>query len=140
MYESKTIKSLPGPFCWPHNYSQTCIQRPSKGDTEYDIYREVVFIWRLLCFTRPIKSYPNIVKPVNKDHPRERQNKVVIDKWPLFRGYFVLFYQERVIDVWSFIYRMVFIMWPLIQVWLWFSSQGGLYSEVVINTGLTYTE
>ena len=37
---------------------------------------------------------------MNKGHPRERQNKVFIDKWSLFKGYFVLFNQERVIEVW----------------------------------------
>ena len=29
------------------------------------------------------------VKPVNKSHPRERQNIVFIDKWSLFGGNFV---------------------------------------------------
>ena len=28
------------------------------------------------------------VKPVNKSHPRGRQNMVFTDKWPLFGGYF----------------------------------------------------
>ena len=40
------------------------------------------------------------VKPVNKGQPRERQHMVFIDKWSLFGGYFVLFYQGRVIDEW----------------------------------------
>ena len=31
----------------------------------------------------------NIVKPVNKGHPRERQNMVFIDKWSLFGDYFI---------------------------------------------------
>ena len=44
---------------------------------------------------------------------------VFIDKWSLFGGYFVLFYQGRVIEVWPY------------------CLQGGLYSEVTFNTGLT---
>ena len=40
------------------------------------------------------------VKPVNKGHQRNRQNMVFIDKWSLFGGYFVLFYQGMVIEVW----------------------------------------
>ena len=58
------------------------------------------------------------VKPVNKGHQRERQHMVFIDKWSLFGGYFVLFYQGRVVAV-----------WPLFT--------GGLYSEVAFNTGWT---
>ena len=38
---------------------------------------------------------------MNKGQPRERQNMVFKDRWSLFGGYFVLFYQERVIEVWS---------------------------------------
>ena len=41
----------------------------------------------------------NTVKPVNKGHPRERHNIVFIDKWSLFEGFFVLFYQGRLIEV-----------------------------------------
>ena len=37
---------------------------------------------------------------MNKGHPRERQNMVFIDKWSLFGGNFVLFYQGRVTEVW----------------------------------------
>ena len=37
-------------------------------------------------------SHVYTVKPVNKGHPRERQNMVFIDKWPFIGGYFVLFY------------------------------------------------
>ena len=33
-----------------HNYSQTCESRLPKGKTEHGLYRQVVFIWRLLCF------------------------------------------------------------------------------------------
>ena len=44
---------------------------------------------------------------------------VFTDKWSLFGGYFVLFYQESYPSA-DFIYRMVFIgRWPLIQVWLY---------------------
>ena len=32
------------------------------------------------------------VKPVNKGHPRERQHMVLIDKWVLYAGFFVLFF------------------------------------------------
>ena len=52
----------------------------------------------------------NTVKPVNKGHPNERQNMVVIEKWSLFRGYFVLFYQGRVIEVWP-----LFTGWSLFR-------------------------
>ena len=31
-------------------YSQTCEQRPPKGDTDYGLYRKVVSIWRFLYF------------------------------------------------------------------------------------------
>ena len=41
------------------------------------------------------------VKPVNKGHPRERQHMTFIDKWSFFGGYFVLFYQGKVIEVWT---------------------------------------
>ena len=44
---------------------------------------------------------------------------VFIDKWSLFGGYFVLFYQGRIIEVWS-----LYTGWPL-------------YSAVAFNTGLT---
>ena len=53
------------------------------------------------------------VKLVNKGHPRERQHMVFIDKWSLFGGYFVLFCQESVIEV-----------WPLLTGWS--LSRGGL--------------
>ena len=61
----------------------------------------------------------NTVKPVDKGHPRERQQTVFIDKWSLFEGYFVLFFFEE----------------GLLKCDLYL--QGGLYSEVAINTGLT---
>ena len=32
-------------------------------------------------------SYTCTVKPVNKGHPRERQNMVFIDKWSLLGGF-----------------------------------------------------
>ena len=54
---------------------------------------------------------------MNKDHPRERQNMVSIDKWSLFGGYFVLFYQGWVSEVGLYL-------------------QSGLYSEVTFNTGV----
>ena len=41
------------------------------------------------------------VKPVNKGHPREIQNVVFIEKWSLFGGCFVLFYQGRIIEMLS---------------------------------------
>ena len=69
----------------------------------------------MLALFRMIFLYT--VKPVNKSHPRERQNKVLIDKRSLFAGYIVLFYQERVIEVWCLL--------------------TGLYSEVTVNAGLT---
>ena len=50
------------------------------------------------------------VKPVNKGHPREKQNMVFIDKWSLFGGYFVLFYQGSVIEVWP-----LFTGWSLFR-------------------------
>ena len=37
------------------------------------------------------------VKPVNKGHPRKRLNIIFIDKWSLFGGNFVLFYQGMVL-------------------------------------------
>ena len=43
------------------------------------------------------------VKPVDKGHPRERQNMVFIDKWSLFEGYFLLFYQVSVNKVWPLV-------------------------------------
>ena len=50
---------------------------------------------------------------MNKGHQREKQNVVFIDKWSLFVGYFVLFYQIRIIEV-----------WPLFTGWSFFG--GGL--------------
>ena len=48
---------------------------------------------------------------MNKGHPpRERQDTVFIDKRSLFRGYFVLFYQGRVIEVWP-LFTGRFILW-----------------------------
>ena len=46
---------------------------------------------------------PNIVEPVNKGHPREKQHMVFIDKWSLFEGFIELFNQERGywITLWS---------------------------------------
>ena len=62
-------------------------------------------------FRKPIPSYPPVsairdylegvyighvaitVKPVNKDHPKERQQKVYLEKWSFFGGFFVLFNQ-----------------------------------------------
>ena len=55
---------------------------------------------------------------MNKGHPRERQNMVFIDKWSLFGGYFFYFNKEG-----------------LLQCGLYL--QGGLYSEVTLNTGWT---
>ena len=31
--------------------------------------------------------------------PREKQNMVFIDKWSVFGGFFILFYQGRVVEV-----------------------------------------
>ena len=39
---------------------------------------------------------------------KERQHMVFIDKWFLFGGFFVLFYQGRVIEVWP-----LFTNWDL---------------------------
>ena len=50
----------------------------------------------------------NPVKPVNKGQPMGRQHMVFINKWYLFGGYFVLFYQGKVIEVWP-----VFAGWSL---------------------------
>ena len=36
----------------------------------------------------------NTFKPVNIDHPMDRQNLDFIDKWSLFGGYLVLFIKE----------------------------------------------
>ena len=59
------------------------------------------------------------VKPMNKGHPRERQLVVFIDKWSLFGGYFVIFYQGVVNEVGPLLTGCVFIQrWPLIQVYL----------------------
>ena len=105
------------------------------------------------------------VKPVNKGHPRERQNMVFIDKWSVFGDYFVLFYQERVIEAWPLftvwsLFRerqnMVFIdKWSVFggnfvlfyQGMFYFTKEGllkcglclqcGLYLEVAFNIGLT---
>ena len=42
------------------------------------------------------------VKPVNKGHQRERLHNSLdfIDMWSLFGGYFLLFNQGRVTEVW----------------------------------------
>ena len=61
---------------------------------------------------------PCTVKPVNKGHPKERQNMVFIDKWSLFGGNIVLFNQGKVTEVYLYI-------------------QDGLYLDVVFNTDLT---
>ena len=50
------------------------------------------------------------IKPVNKTLPRERQNIAFIDKWSLFGGYFILFYQGRAIEVWP-----LFTGWSLFR-------------------------
>ena len=69
----------------------------------------IIFIAKAIYF----RILPYTVKPANKGHLRERQNMVFIDNWPLFGGYFVLFYQGRVIE-----------MWPLFTGWSLFG--GGL--------------
>ena len=69
-----------------------------------DISSAVIFPTLLHKHTSIYKTaslFLSTVNLVNKGHPRERQNMVVIDKWPLFGGYFVLFNQWRVIGVWS---------------------------------------
>ena len=43
--------------------------------------------------------YTYTIKPVNKGHPWERQYMVFLDKWFLFGGYFVLFYQGTFTEV-----------------------------------------
>ena len=65
-------------------------------------------MFSLLCYL-----FESTVKPVNKGHLRERQNMAFIDRWPLFGGNFVIFYQGKVID-----------MWPLFKGWSLFG--GGL--------------
>ena len=45
---------------------------------------------------------------MNSDHPSEKQNMVFIDKWSLFGGHFVLFYQE-----WNIVVLPLFTGWPL---------------------------
>ena len=61
---------------------------------------------------------------MNKGHLSERQHMVYTDLWPLFGGYFILFYQGRIIEV-----------WPLFT-----DLQGGLYLEVTFHAGLTVSE
>ena len=56
------------------------------------------------------KQHVCTIKPVNKGHPRERQNMVLIDKWSLFAGYIVLLYKGRVIEVWP-----LFTGWSLFR-------------------------
>ena len=58
------------------------------------------------------------VKPVNKGHPRERQNMVFIDRLSSYGGYFVLCTKEGLFKCGLY-------------------SQDGLCSEVTFNTGLT---
>ena len=71
----------------------------------------------------PYKRWSNItswhtVKPVNKGHPREWQHMIFKDMWSLFGGYFVKFYQGRVMKCGLYL-------------------QGGLYLEMSLNTVLT---
>ena len=58
----------------------------------------------------PVDDKSYTVKPVNKGHPREEKNMVFINKWSLFGGYFVLFYQVTVIEVWP-----LFTGWSLFR-------------------------
>ena len=44
-------------------------------------------------------SFESTVKNVNKGHIRERQHVPFINKWPLFRGYIVIFKQGKVTEV-----------------------------------------
>ena len=62
------------------------------------MYKSINFMNFIKMFACSQKAYPmfkkvDTVKPVNKGHQRERQDTVFIDKWSLFGGYFVLFYQ-----------------------------------------------
>ena len=63
-------------------------------------------------------DHKNTVKPVNKYHPWERQHMVFIDKWSLFGGYFVYYFEEWLLK------------WDLYL-------QGCLYSDMPFHTGLT---
>ena len=47
-----------------HFYSQTCEQRPTKGKTEYGLYRQVVFTSRSLCLFLLNKSMAFIYRVV----------------------------------------------------------------------------
>ena len=60
---------------------------------------------------------------MNKLSPKGKTAHGPYKKWSLFGGYFVLFYQGRVIEV-----LPLFTGWSLIGC--------GLYLEVIFNTGL----
>ena len=49
---------------------------------------------------RCLALFEGIVKIVNKGKGMETQHIFFIDKWSLFRGFFVLFYLERDTEVW----------------------------------------
>ena len=57
-----------------------------------------------------VKRLVYIVNPVNKGHPRERQEMVFRDKRSLFGGYIVYFKQRSVMGVWS-----LFTGWSLFR-------------------------
>ena len=57
-------------------YSQTCEQRPPKAKTEHGLYRQVVFIWRLLCFILSRKGYCSVAFIYRM---------VFIRRWPLIQ-------------------------------------------------------
>ena len=80
------------------------------------MFKQFINVWRKIHVIG--NDYVSTVKHVNKGHPLYGLNMVFIYKWSLFRGFFGLFYQGRVINV-----------WPL--------CRGGLYLEVVCNTCLS---
>ena len=84
----------------------------------YIVFKAQVCVDVKIIYVLHVTEFSNTVEPVNKGHPRERQNMVFIDKWSLFGGFFVIFYQGR-----------FFVMWPLFSGWSLFG--------VVFNTGLT---
>ena len=67
--------------CSCMKYIQTCKQRPLKGETEYDLYRQVVFILRSL-FNYSLKSYSGMTF-INR--------VVFIQRWSLTRVWLYLY-------------------------------------------------
>ena len=81
----------------------------------------------------------NTVKLLSKGHPRERQTMAIIDRWSISGGFFVLFYQP--LKTCSLYFKATLFNFNrenLLKCGLYL--QGGLYSEVVFNKGLTVYE